>query len=131
MINQEVPKPRKFERWIIPAVIAVGLIIVAFFGFRAVRSFIRIQTTDLKPGTTDVAAIRGWMTVPHIARVFKVPEKYLFVQLGIPAEGNRNKGLGEINQTYFAGQPGIVMEKVKNAILQFNAERSTPTGVGK
>jgi hypothetical protein len=70
----------------------------------------------LHPGTTDVNAIRGWMTIPYIARVYDVPKDYLYPQIGVPFSGNDEKSLGDLNREYFRAQPGVVLQKVKDAI---------------
>ena len=107
--------------------IVLGLILVGLFGVRAVVSFVRIQQTGLLPGVTDVEAIRGWMTIPYIATAYGVPEEYLFEHIGIPAEGNRNKSLGQLNREYAFGQPTIILNVVKEAIRQYQREQPPPT----
>lgn len=116
------------ERLLIGGLIAIGLILVLFFGFRAARSYIRIQQTGLEPGVTDVEAIRGWMTVPYIAQAYGLPQEYIFEQLGIPAEGNQKKGLGQLNREYAPGERGAMIEAVKAAIRQYQAEHPPTPG---
>lgn len=126
------PKPSpahsRRERILTISLIALGLILVAFFGLRAVRSYIRIQQTGLQPGVTDVEAIRGWMTIPYIATAYEVPEGYIFEQIDIPQEGNQDKSLGRLNREYAFGQRGAILEAVKAAIRQYQAEQPTPPG---
>lgn len=102
--------------------IVLGLILVGFFGVRAIVSLVRIQQTGLQPGVTDVEAIRGWMTIPYIATAYGVPEERLFERVGIPAEGNRDKSLGQLNREYAFGQPAAVLNAVKEAIRQYQRE---------
>jgi hypothetical protein len=76
-MSQSTPSslaPSGRERILIIGLIVLGLILIGFFGFRAVRSFLRIQLTGLEPGVTDVELIRGWMTIPYIATAYGVPE---------------------------------------------------------
>ena len=107
--------------------IALGLILVGFFGVRAVVSFVRLQQTGLQPGVTDVEAIRGWMTVPYIATAYGVPEEYFFEHIGIPAEGNRDKSLGQLNREYAFGQPAAILNAVKEAIRKYQREQPPVT----
>ena len=107
--------------------IALGLILVGFFGVRAVVSFIRIQQTGLQPGVTDAEAIRGWMTIPYIATAYGVSEEYLFEHIGIPAEGNRDKSLGQLNREYAFDQPTAILNMVKEAIRQYQSEQPLAT----
>src|SRR5688500_18054585 len=45
------------------ALVVVGLGLVSFFGTRAYRAYHRLQQPELASGTTDIEAIRGWMTL--------------------------------------------------------------------
>ncbi|MCI0643389.1 MAG: hypothetical protein L0346_00700 [Chloroflexi bacterium] len=116
------PAPSRRERILTIGLIVLGLILIGFFGFRAVRSFLRIQLTSLEPGVTDVELIRGWMTVPYIATAYGVPEEYIFEQIGVPQEGNQEKALRRLNFDYFEGEPGAILEAVQAAIRRYQAE---------
>jgi hypothetical protein len=109
------------------SLILLGLLLIGFFGLRAVRSYVRLQQTGLEPGVTDVEAIRGWMTIPYIATAYNVPEAYIFSQLKLPAEGNQDKSLAELNRTYARGQPGVILEGVKTAVKKYLDEYPQPT----
>ncbi len=71
--NKTAAAPSRWEKRLTSGLIVLGLILVLFFGFRAVRSFLRIQFTSLEPGVTDVELIRGWMTIPYLATSYNVP----------------------------------------------------------
>jgi hypothetical protein len=81
----------------------------------------------LKPGTTDVEVIRGWMTMPYIATAYGVPEAYLFQELAIPAEKNQQKSLSQINRDYAFGKQGVIVEAVKAAIKKYQSEHPSPS----
>lgn len=115
-------KSSVWERRLVTGLIVAGLILVIFFGLRAVRSYLRIQQTGLQPGVTDVEAVRGWMTIPYIAQAYGVPETYIFDQINIPRPGNEEKSLGQLNREYATGQPGVIIETVKAAIRRYQAE---------
>ncbi|MCB0191278.1 MAG: hypothetical protein KDJ65_04985 [Anaerolineae bacterium] len=118
------------ERLIFIGLLVVGLLLIGFFGLRAARSYIRIQQTGLEPGVTDVEAIRGWMTVPYIAKAYEVPETFIFEQLGIPAEGNGKKSLRDLNREQMAGEQGTIVETVKAAIRLYQADHPPTDGGG-
>ncbi|HXW00143.1 MAG TPA: hypothetical protein VEC93_17115 [Anaerolineae bacterium] len=124
--TQSSPAPSRRERILIIGLIVLGLILIGFFGFRAVRSFLRIQLTGLEPGVTDVELIRGWMTIPYIATAYGVPEEYIFEQIGVPQEGNQDKGLYRLNLDYFEGEPEAILKVVQEAIRQYQAEHPPP-----
>ena len=120
--TEPAPKASRKERIITITLIVVGIILIAFFGFRAVRSFLRIQLTGLDQGVTDVELIRGWMTVPYIATAYGVPEEYIFEHIGVPQEGNQEKALYGLNRQYFGGEPEAILKAVQEAISQYKAE---------
>ena len=128
--SKPVAKASRVEQIIIIGLIVVGLILIVIFGLRTVRSYIRIHQTGLKPGVTDVEAIRGWMTIPYIGTAYDVPEAYIFEQIGIPSEGNQDKSLGRLNREYAAGERGVILNAVKEAIRQYKAENSPPPEAG-
>jgi hypothetical protein len=116
------PRPalQKTNRWVWVLVI-LGILLTIFFGFRAVRSFAQVRLTGLQPGTTDVGAIRGWMTIPYISKAFGVPSDYLYQQINVPASGSNAKSLGDLSREFFPGQPGVILQKVKDAIHSYQA----------
>jgi hypothetical protein len=124
--DKRVPTRSRWEQRLTIGLIILGLILIGFFGFRAMRSFLRIQVTGLEPGVTDVDLIRGWMTVPYIATAYGVPEAYIFEQIGVPSEGNQTKSLRRLNFDYFNGEPGAILTAVKGAIRQYQAEQPPP-----
>ncbi len=121
------PTRSRRERILTTGLIVVGIILILFFGFRAVRSFLRIQFTSLEPGVTDVELIRGWMTVPYIATAYGVPEEYIFEQIGVPQEGNQDKALYRLNRDYFEGEPEAILKVIQEAIKQYQADHPPPT----
>ena len=112
------------QRLLITGLIVLGMLIVAFFGVRAVRAFRHIRDGGFGPGghrpppasETDVELIRDWMTIPYIARTYGVPDRMLFKELRIPDKDNHEKSLKKLNDTYFPDQTSFVLEQVKKAI---------------
>ena len=111
------------QRSLTIALIVIGVVLVALFGIRAAHAFRRIHEGRFGPGKpppareTDVELIRDWMTIPYIAKAYGVPDRMLFNELEIPDVGNRHKNLHELNLDYYPDSDGIVLEKVKAAIL--------------
>jgi hypothetical protein len=123
------------QRALIIGLIALGVLIVAFFGVRAVRAFTHIRDGGFGPGRphsepseTDVELIRDWMTISYIARTYGVPDHMLFKELGIPEEGNREKSLKELNEEFFIYQSDYALKTVKKAIADHRPPpRPTPS----
>src|SRR5512139_1088100 len=123
------------QRALVIGLILVGLIIVGFFGLRTARAFRRFGGHPPPPPfaaeqvETDVSLIRDWMTIPFIAKMYHVPPPVLFEALDIPQHRNKEKSLKQLNEEYYPEANGIVLEKVKAAILA-NQPPLTPTVPG-
>ena len=116
----------KQQRILIISLIVIGVVIVGFFGlrtFHAFRQFRGHRPPPFAPGAnaqqveTDVELIRDWMTISYIQHAYHMPPKLLFETLGIPPKGNDKKSLAQLNKEYFPNEDGIVLEKVKAAVL--------------
>lgn len=115
-------------RTLIFVLIFIGGMIVGFFGLRALRAFREFDRHRPPPPPsaadaereqieTDVNLIREWMTIPFISKMYHVPANVLFDALGIPANKNREKSLKRLNREYFPRAEGVVLEKIKAAVL--------------
>ena len=115
-------------RTLIFVLIFIGGMIVGFFGMRTLRAFREFDRhrPPLPPSAadaereqieTDVNLIREWMTIPFISKMYHVPANVLFDALGIPANKNREKSLKRLNREYFPREDGIVLDKIKAAVL--------------
>lgn len=125
--DKQQPTFSRNEQRIFIILAILGVLLIGFFGLRTVRSYIRLQRMGLTPGTTDVEAIRGWMTVPYIAAAYGVPEKYIFEQIGIPVEKNQKKSLSQLNRKYAFGEKGVIVNTVKTAIKTYQEEHPSPS----
>ena len=122
------------QRALVIGLILVGLIIVGIFGLRTLRTIREFRghrpppafAPDAQQIETDVSLIRDWMTIPFIAKMYHVPPPVLFEALDIPQQRNREKSLEQLNEEYYPEAEGIVLEKVKAAILA-NQPPLTPT----
>lgn len=117
----------RLRKILIIGLLAAGILLVGFFGLRALRSYIQIQQTGLRPGVTEAENVRGWMTVPYISKAYGVPEDYLFREIGIPQEDNRERSLADLNREYAQGERAVVVNRVMSAIRRYQAEHSDPT----
>jgi hypothetical protein len=113
------------QRALVIGLILLGLVIAGFFGLRTVRAFRQFRGHRPPPPPpfatqhveTDVSLIRDWMTIPFISRMYNVPPRILFEALSIPEHKNKEKSLKQLNDEYYPQAEGIVLEKVKAAIL--------------
>jgi hypothetical protein len=109
--------------------IVIGLMIVGFFGLRTVRGFRQFHGHRPHPPfegqvETDVELIRDWMTLPYISITYRLPPNLLYETLDIPPKGNEKKSLKQLNDTYYPQHAGIVLEKVKAAILAYQSTQT-------
>ena len=110
------------QRALTIGMIVLGVIVAVFFGMRAFRAFNRFNghRPPLQGKVeTDVELIRGWMTVPFISQMYRVPDRIIFEELNIPEKGNMEKSLKDLNQEYYPNEDGFVIEMVKQ-IVQAN-----------
>ena len=125
----------KAQRALIPGLIIIGILIVGFFGLRALFALREFRRHGGPPPhlaesfarrETDVELIRDWMTVPYISRTYQVNPRKIFEAVGISPKGNEEKSLLQLNEEYLPDKPGIVIELVK-AMIQAN--QPPPTSV--
>lgn len=122
-------KPRPQQRSLVIVLIVIGILLTVFFGLRAFHALRKFDGHRPPPAgkvETDVELIREWMTIPFIARMYRVHEEIIFEALEISPKENRDKSLEDINQEYYSEADGLVLEKVKAAIL---ANQPPPTPV--
>jgi hypothetical protein len=56
------------------------------------------------------------MTIPFIARIYRVHPPVIFDALSIPFEGNQEKSLKQLNDKYHPDEPGFVLDLVKTTV---------------
>ncbi len=90
------PKPSnahraRIPRWVAWLALCAGIVLIAVFGL---RSWNQWQFTQrVARGEVQVETIRGWMTLPYIARVHGVPESELRAAIGAPVAGHEERSL--------------------------------------
>ena len=120
------------QRNLVTGLIIIGLIIVVFFGLRTARAFRQFhghpppRPFETRPAETDVNLIRDWMTIPFIGKMYQVPPPLLFEALDIPEKGNHDKSLRQLNEKYYPEAGGLLLEKVKAAVLAALAGQARP-----
>ena len=71
----------------------------------------------------------GWLGElhPRLQQKYELPAPpVLFEALEIPEEGNHEKSLRQLNEEYYPAAEGVVIEKVKAALLAAIASRTQP-----
>ena len=69
------PPSRDWQPWLLAAILAAALLVAGVFTWRAFQHMPRRQVDE---------PIRPWMTVPYIARAYRVPAPVLYAALGLP-----------------------------------------------
>ena len=119
------------RRPILVAIVALTLIVVLLLGGRAAwRLAYRFAGPPPPPRQTDVSAIAGWMTVPYVARAYRVPPPELFGALAIEPEGHRTTTLDAIAAE--TGRPaGEVIETVRQTVRVWQESHPPPDRDGR
>ncbi len=99
--------------------VALGFVLsIALVGVFVIRSF-RIAS-----GLRHDEPIRPWMSVPYVARSYRVPPTTLYGALGLPARPHDRRPLAEI--AHLQGRPvQDLIGELQSAIQQFRAS-ATP-----
>lgn len=78
-------------RWLGVLAIVAGLTLLGLFGARTWHQYQYAQR--VASGQIKVETLRGWMTLPYIAKAYGVPESRLRETLGLPATGDEDRSL--------------------------------------
>lgn len=84
---------RGLPRWMVGLILVVGVALIALFGIRMLNQL--DYARKVQSGEIQVETLRGWMTLPYIARTYGVEETTLRTTLGVAAEGNSERSLRE------------------------------------
>lgn len=115
-----VPRIRRLLAW---AAIVAGIVLVAVFGVRGWQQYQFAQR--VASGQIQVESLRGWMTLPYVARLYGVPERRLRDALGVAASGGDERSLREWFE--LAGlQPQDGRQRLEAVILQARGTPSAP-----
>ena len=116
------------QRILFIALSILGVMLILFFGMRALRAFKKFDGHRPPPMAeelqTDVNDIEDWMTIPFISHNYGVPPDILFNALSIDGKENHKKSLKQLNDEYYSDRDGYVIEMVRATIL---AHQPPPT----
>jgi hypothetical protein len=79
------------RRWPAVLVLVLGIVLAGVFGLRAWTQW--QYTQRVARGEIRVETLRGWMTLPYVARVYGVPESELRAAIGAPSAGHDERSL--------------------------------------
>ena len=63
---------RGLPRWMVGLILVVGVALIALFGIRMLNQL--DYSRKVQSGEIQVETLRGWMTLPYIARAYGVEE---------------------------------------------------------
>jgi hypothetical protein len=99
----------------------LGVMLILFFGLRALRAFKKFDGHRPPPMAeelqSDVNDIEDWMTIPFISHNYGMPPEILFDALNINGKENHKKSLKQLNDEFYSEQDGYVIETVRATIL--------------
>lgn len=113
----------RHRRWLIVGLVLLALIGAVAAGRSATRMFRRGPPP---PRQTDVSLIAGWMTVPYVARTYRVPPGELFAAIGIEPRGNDRKSIDELAAA--SGRSSAELVAAVQAVVRDAQSRQPPPG---
>lgn len=114
------------QKTILLILAVIGILLVIIFGIRTFRSFTRFHRAPPPPMSEDISSIQGWMDLGYVNKVYGVPPDYVLAELGIPQSEIKRMSLAQLNQRYFPGQKGYVVEQVKKIVGQYQENHPAP-----
>lgn len=99
--------------------LCVALGATIFFAVQTIQAIQRFQEEHALTLAGDVSTIRPWMTIPYIARVYHVPESYIYERLHITdPQSVRLTSLHALAGRYNLPVDGLISD-VQNAIRTY------------
>ena len=126
--TQQTLSRTRTEKLLIVALMVFGLFFIGYFGSGFARSFLLFRSNPLKPGITNVEAIRPWMTIRYIGVAYGVPQEYIFFGLDIPFDPqDSDTPLRRFNDKYEFGPPspdnGLpVLQQIQTIIQEYQSD---------
>ncbi len=122
--------PGRAKRIGLGILVCLALGLTLFFAVRTVQAVQHFQQTHQQVVSGDVRSIRPWMTIPYIARVYRVPESYLLQSLRI----SDPESVRHVTLTSLAGRLGLtpdaLIHDLQTAILTYRQSHPTPPQFG-
>jgi hypothetical protein len=120
-------KPSEKKRLIFYLLLFVSLICLLVALYMGVNLYKRVSHRPPPiPRQTDVTLIQEWMTIPFIARSYRVPEPELFDHLGVDSASNRRTSLMSL-----AAKQGIstqsLISQIQEYITQYQSQQTRPS----
>lgn len=117
----QTPTTRRPPRLVVALLVALAVAGIAVAGVFAYRLHERQQRRPPPPPRqTDVSLIAGWMTVPYVARRYRVPPEEIFRALDVPAQGNERRSLNDLAAAH-SRSPEEVVATVQTAVRDYQA----------
>jgi hypothetical protein len=101
------PKPLGWQQWLLIAGLVLSLVVAGAFAIHGLQHFPRRQVDE---------PIRAWMSVPYIARSYRVPPAVLYAALGLPPQPPDRRPLMTIARTQHRPVAAVIVD-LQNAIV--------------
>jgi len=102
-------QPLGWQQWLLIAGLVLSLVVAAVFAIHGLQRFPRRQADE---------QIRGWMSVPYIARSHRVPAALCYAALGLPAQPPDRRPLMFIARAQHRPVETLIVE-LQNAIAHY------------
>ena len=110
------PQTRDWRPWLLAAGLALSLVAAGVFAWRGLQNVPRRQVDE---------PLHGWMTVPYIARSYRVPAAVLYAALGLPAKPPDRRPIMMIARAQNRPLAAVIAD-LKQAIARARVPTPTP-----
>lgn len=107
-------------RKVLAGLLVIGLLLIAFFGWRAVSHYQYLQKIEMHD--FKVETLRGWMTLPYVAQRYQIPVETLYTAAGIPATAENAKLSLKALAEKYALDEVAVRHAVEKVIAAYGAD---------
>ncbi len=119
-------KPTESKRLMVYLLLFISIVCILVAVYLGLRIFTRIgHKPPPIPRQTDVSLIQDWMTIPFIAKSYRIPEPELFKAVGIDQPTDRKASLSSI-AAKSGKSPQEIIDLLKQTVADFQKNQPSP-----
>lgn len=119
-------KSLQTKRFLVYLLLFISFVCILVAGYMGTKIFERVSHRPPPiPRQTDVSLIQDWMTIPFIAKSYRIPEPELYKAIGIDQPTDRKASLSSLAIKSGKSQQEII-NQIKKAVEDFQKNQPSP-----